>query len=99
MGARIYFLAYKSPKDQMNTINLALIKTIISKVVKYLVEGLAVALAAYYIPKRKLELAEIAAIGVSAAAIFAIIDVFGPSLSDPVKTGMGLGIGVLAVAG
>jgi hypothetical protein len=70
---------------------VALIKTITTKIIKYLVEGLAVAVAAYYIPRRKMALPEIAAIGVSAAAIFAVLD-------DPVKTGMGLGIGILAIA-
>lgn len=82
----------------MSVSQKSVITTIVAKIVKYLVEGLAVALAAYYIPRRKLNLVEVAAIGISAAAIFAVIDVLGPNLSDPVKTGMGLGIGVLAVA-
>jgi hypothetical protein len=78
--------------------DLELIKTITTKIIKYLVEGLAVAVAAYYIPRRKMALPEIAAIGVSAAAIFAVLDILGPKLADPVKTGMGLGIGILAIA-
>lgn len=82
----------------MQADTIVLIKTIFNKIIKYLVEGLAVAVAAYYIPRRKMALPEIAAIGVSAAAIFAVLDILGPNLVDPVKTGMGLGIGVLAIA-
>jgi hypothetical protein len=73
------------------------VKSIGSKIIKYLIEGFAVAVAAYYIPKRKMDIPEVVAIGVAAAAIFAVIDVLGPNMSDQVKTGMGLGIGAMLI--
>jgi hypothetical protein len=75
-----------------------IVQEVATKALKYLIEGLAVALAAYYIPKKKMDIIEIVTIAISAAAIFAVIDTFGAGLSSSVRTGMGLGIGVLAVA-
>lgn len=59
-----------------------------------MIEGFAVALAAYYIPKRNMSLGEIAIISITAAAIFAVLDVLAPSIGGYVKTGMGIGIGL-----
>jgi len=66
---------------------------ILRRLVKYLVEGFVVAIAAYYIPQRKLQLREIAMIGFSAAAIFALLDIFAPSIGSAARTGAGFGIG------
>ena len=47
---------------------------------KYLIVGIVVGLAAYYIPKsRRLEYEEVAMIAITAAAIFAILDIYTPS--------------------
>lgn len=77
--------------------DLRKIKNVFHRTLKYLIEGLAVAMAAHYIPKRKLKMSEIVSIAVTAAAIFAVLDVFAPSIGESVRTGMGLGIGVLNV--
>lgn len=74
------------------------LKNVTTRALKYLIEGLAVALAAYYIPKRKMRLDEIVTIAITAAAIFAVLDVLAPSVGKAARTGMGLGIGVLNVA-
>lgn len=74
------------------------LKNVTTRALKYLIEGLAVALAAYYIPKRKMKLDEIVTIAITAAAIFAVLDVLAPSVGKAARTGMGLGIGVLNVA-
>ena len=47
----------------------------VNRALKYLLEGLAVAVAAIYIPKRSLPLDEIAALALVAAAVFALLDV------------------------
>jgi len=61
---------------------------------KYLIEGLMVAVAAYVIPKGKgLALDEVALIALTAAATFSILDTFVPSMGTTVRTGAGFGIG------
>ena len=66
---------------------------IISRVVKYLVEGLFVAVAAVFIPKRSLPADEILSLGLVAAAVFAILDIVSPSIGSSARTGAGLGLG------
>ena len=69
------------------------LQNLIIKAIKYIIEGLAVAVAAYYIPKNKLNVEDIVIIGVTAAAIFAVLDVFSPSTGEAVRFGAGFGIG------
>tara|TARA_B100000900_G_scaffold404623_1_gene413222 strand:- start:1892 stop:2158 length:267 start_codon:yes stop_codon:yes gene_type:complete len=67
------------------------------RAVKYLVEGAAVAVAAYYIPKRKMGLEEVAMIAVTGAATFAVLDMYAPAVSDAARKGAGFGIGATHV--
>lgn len=60
---------------------------------KYLLEGLAVAAAAYFIPKRKTSLNEVAMIALTAAATFAVLDLFAPAVGSGARHGAGFGIG------
>jgi hypothetical protein len=64
---------------------------------KYFLEGVAVALAAYYIPKRKVDMMEIIMIAVTAGLTFMVLDLFSPSIGQGARLGAGLGIGVRAV--
>ena len=66
---------------------------LVRRIVKYVVEGIMVALAAFAIPKRKLDVEEITIIALSAAATFAILDVFVPSMASSARGGAGFGIG------
>jgi len=63
------------------------------RAIKYLVEGLFVALAAFAIPKRSLAFDEIALIALTAAATFSILDTYVPSMSMQARGGAGFGIG------
>jgi len=65
----------------------------IKRIIKYLVEGLVIAIAAYCIPKRSMNLEEITIIGLTAAATFAVLDVFLPSVGVSAKQGLGFAIG------
>jgi hypothetical protein len=47
---------------------------LVKRAIKYLVEGLMVAIAAYAIPKKALNLDEVALIALTAAATFSILD-------------------------
>tara|TARA_Y100000389_G_C17197830_1_gene382103 strand:- start:18 stop:278 length:261 start_codon:yes stop_codon:yes gene_type:complete len=66
---------------------------LVKRAIKYLVEGLMVAFAAYAIPKRTLNLDEVALIALTAAATFSILDTYVPSLAVGARSGAGFGIG------
>lgn len=66
---------------------------LIKRVIKYLIEGLMVSIAAFAIPKRSLNLEEIALIALTAAATFAILDTYIPSMGVSARSGAGFGIG------
>ena len=65
----------------------------VNRALKYLVEGLAVATAAIFIPKKSLPLEEIAALALVAAAVFALLDVLAPAVGVTARQGAGFGIG------
>ena len=66
---------------------------LVKRIVKYLVEGLMVAIAAYAIPKRSLNIEEIILIALTAAATFSILDTYVPSMGVTARSGAGFGIG------
>lgn len=66
---------------------------LVRRAVKYLVEGLMVALAAYAIPKRSLNVDEVALIALTAAATFTILDTYLPAMAVSARSGAGFGIG------
>ena len=66
---------------------------LIKRAIKYLVEGLVVAIVAVLIPKKSLNVEEIIIIALTAAATFSILDVFIPSMGSSVRQGAGLGLG------
>ena len=66
---------------------------LVKRAVKYLVEGLMVAIAAYAIPKKALNLDEVALIALTAAATFSILDTYIPSMGATARSGAGFGIG------
>ena len=66
---------------------------LVKRAIKYFVEGLMVALAAYAIPKKSLQLDEVCLIALTAAATFSILDTYVPSMAQPARSGAGFGIG------
>ena len=67
--------------------------------VKYLLEGLAVAVAAFYIPQKNMNMKDIAIIALTAAATFAVLDMFSPFTGSGARQGAGFGIGYNMVTG
>jgi hypothetical protein len=65
----------------------------IQSLIKYVLEGLAVAVAAYYIPRKTVDLKEVGIIAVTAAAVFLVLDQFTPLVSGGARRGAGFGIG------
>jgi len=66
---------------------------IMKRIIKYLVEGLMVAIAAYAIPQRSLNMEEVTLIALTAAATFSILDCYVPNIGVSTRTGAGFGIG------
>ncbi|NBV14803.1 MAG: hypothetical protein EBS07_12175 [Sphingobacteriia bacterium] len=74
------------------------INEIITRLVKYLVEGLAVGLAAQLIARKgSLKVEEVVLLGLVAAAVFAILDLFAPSVGYTARQGAGFGVGARLV--
>ncbi len=69
------------------------VQELVKRVVKYLIEGIVVAIVAFSIPKKSLNVEEIVIIGLVAAATFSILDVFVPAMGSTARTGAGFGIG------
>ena len=61
--------------------------------IKYLLEGFVVAIVALLVPRKALQVEEIIVIALTAAAAFAILDIFIPSMGSSMRQGAGLGLG------
>ena len=66
---------------------------VLKRVIKYLVEGLMVAIACYAIPKASLKVSELGLIALTAAATFSILDTYVPCMGENARMGAGFGIG------
>ena len=66
---------------------------LIKRAIKYIIEGIMVAIAAYVIPKKQLNVEEVVIIALMAAATFSVLDVFVPSMASSARGGAGFGIG------
>lgn len=75
--------------------SLVNVNELVKRIIKYLVEGLMVAIAAYAIPKARnaLNVEEILFIALTAAATFSILDTYVPSMGVSARSGAGFGIG------
>ncbi len=72
------------------------IAEVVKRIAKYLIEGLAVGLAAYIVPRVRginLPFDTVLVIALSAAAVFAILDLYSPSIGSAARNGAGLGLG------
>ena len=68
-------------------------REVLKKVIKYIVEGLMFAIACFAIPKKSLDIEEIAILALVAAATFSILDTYIPTMGESARTGAGFGIG------
>ena len=66
---------------------------IINRIIKYLIEGLVIAAAAIFIPKRALPMEEVATLAVHAAVVFAMLAAVSPSVAVTARQGAGFGLG------
>ena len=81
-------------RNELNDLQSAFdLQEVVKRAVKYLIEGGAVAVAAYYIPKKQMNVEEIVMIAITAAATFALLDMYAPSIGNAARQGTGFGIG------
>lgn len=66
---------------------------LVKRLVKYALEGLAVAVACYLLPGKKMRVEEIGMVALTALAVFAVLDIYAPSVGSSARTGAGFGIG------
>jgi hypothetical protein len=66
---------------------------------KYLLEGVAVAAVAFYLNRKKTDVKEVLIIGLVAAGTFLILDQFAPAVGAGARQGSGFGIGFNLVGG
>lgn len=65
----------------------------IKNLVRYLVEGVAVAIAAYVIPSRRTKFNEVAIIALISALSLFVLDLFSNDVAQGSRLGAGFGIG------
>ena len=71
---------------------------LIQKAIKYLIEGIVVALACFFVSygsgkKSSLNLEEILIVALTASATFSILDTYIPTMGVSARSGAGFGIG------
>jgi hypothetical protein len=65
----------------------------VTRVIKYLMEGLVVGLVAYLLPSKGVDAKEAVMIALVAAAMFAVLDLMAPSIGASARNGAGMGLG------
>ena len=72
---------------------------VLKQIIKYTIEGLAISIAAFYIPflftkgAVKPTIMQVVSIGLTGSLVMAILDQYSPKVSGGVRHGAGLGIG------
>lgn len=66
---------------------------LVTRILKYLFEGAAVAVALFLVAGKRLRLDEIGTVAVTALAVFAVLDIYAPSVGSSARTGAGFGLG------
>ncbi len=71
----------------------------VQNLVKYILEGIVIAIVAYVIPNRRTKFNEVAVISLVAALSLFILDLFANDVGKGTRLGAGLGIGARIVTG
>ena len=69
------------------------LQEVAKRALKYIVEGVAVAVAMFLIGKNKFSLEETLLVALVAASTFAVLDLAAPSISYAARQGAGFGLG------
>jgi hypothetical protein len=69
------------------------IEEVIRRLVRYLLEGLAIAICVLVIPAKKQDMETVVTLALTGACTFAVLDLFAPVISDSARKGAGFGVG------
>lgn len=69
-------------------------KLTVDNLLKYFIQGLAVAIAAYLIPNRKTSVHDIIVVSIVSGLTFMLLDTFTDDIAKYVRLGVGAGIGL-----
>lgn len=72
-------------------------KEMATRLIKYLIEGIVVAIVAYILPSKSLTAREVVLLALVAAAVFSLLDLLAPSIASSTRQGVGLGVGLQMV--
>jgi hypothetical protein len=90
-GVPTVHIFFRCPEyKEMNGFNAS---ELLTRIIKYFLEGLAVAVAMIIIPQKTPKMEEILTIAVIAATVFAILDMLSPSVGLTARQGAGFGLG------
>lgn len=70
------------------------IREVITRAMRYIIEALAITIAAYYLPRRTMQWEAIAVIAATGAAALALLDTWAPTVAEGARKGSGFGIGM-----
>lgn len=73
-------------------------KMTVNNFVKYLIQGIAVAIAAYVIPNKRTDYKEVLIISAVAALTFFTLDIFTDDIAKGARFGAGFGVGLNLVS-
>lgn len=76
-----------------NVLEFPSFNNILRQVLRYLIEGLVVAIAGYYIPSKKPDLHEVVMIALTAASTFALLELYMPDSYMMARLGFGFTTG------
>lgn len=82
-------------QESKNVFTVIYSKLTINNLVKYIVQGIAVAVAAYIIPNRRTDIREIMTISIIASLTFFVLDIFTDDIAKGARLGTGFGIGMV----
>ena len=87
-------MAFSKIKKELSDLKAQFdLEEVLKRAIKYLIEGICVAVAAFYIPQKQMKFTEIVMLAITAAATFAILDMYAPSIGNATRQGAGFGIG------
>jgi hypothetical protein len=72
---------------------------LLTRAIKYFLEGLAVAVAMVIIPRKVPTVEEIVVVATTAAVVFAILDLLSPSIGLTTRQGSGIALGTQLAGG
>ena len=95
LGSTLYEMTFRGLEREISELKAQFdLQEVVKRGVKYLIEGFVIAVVAFYLPgERRLEISQVLLLAITAAATFAILDMYAPSIGSATRQGAGFGVG------